>query len=116
MRGDKLHLQSVIFNLIDNAIKYSKGEPAIQIELKEKENDIVMSVTDNGIGIPAEYKEKIFDKFFRIPHGDTHNAKGYGLGLSYVAHVVQKHKGTVSVDSQPGIGTKFIITLPKQES
>jgi two-component system phosphate regulon sensor histidine kinase PhoR len=116
MRGDKLHLQSVIFNLLDNAIKYSKGEPSIQIELKEKENDIMMSVTDNGIGIPPEYKEKIFDKFFRIPHGDTHNAKGYGLGLSYVAHVVQKHKGVISVESQAGIGTKFIITLPKQES
>ena len=61
----------------------------------------------------AEYKDKIFDKFFRIPHGDTHDAKGYGLGLSYAAQVIQKHKGTIEVESQPGIGTKFTITLPK---
>ena len=116
MRGDKLHLQSVVFNLLDNALKYGKNEPSIQIELKEKEDNIIMSVTDNGIGIPAEYKEKIFDKFFRVPHGDTHNAKGYGLGLSYVAHVIQKHHGLVTIESQADIGTKFIITLPKQNS
>lgn len=113
MQGDKLHLQSVVFNLLDNAIKYSKGDPAIQIHLEEQDSNIVMSIADNGIGISPEYKNKVFDKFFRIPHGDTHNAKGYGLGLSYVAHVVQKHKGAIDVESQPGIGTKFIITLPK---
>jgi two-component system phosphate regulon sensor histidine kinase PhoR len=72
-----------------------------------------MEIADNGICISPEYKNKIFDKFFRIPHGDTHNAKGYGLGLSYVAHVIQKHKGRIEVESQQGIGTKFIITLPK---
>jgi two-component system phosphate regulon sensor histidine kinase PhoR len=114
LQADRLHLVSVVFNLLDNALKYSKEEPSIQILLQEKEQDIIMQVTDNGIGIPQEYKEKVFDKFFRIPHGDTHNAKGYGLGLSYVAQVIQKHKGTISVESQPGIGTKFIITLPKE--
>jgi two-component system, OmpR family, phosphate regulon sensor histidine kinase PhoR len=113
IQGDRLHLLSVVFNLVDNAIKYSKDEPSIQIDIKEKENGIVLSITDNGIGIAAEYKDKVFDKFFRIPHGDTHNAKGYGLGLSYVAQVVEKHKGTIAIESQPGIGTKFIITLPK---
>jgi len=115
LQGDKLHLQSVVFNLLDNAIKYSKSNPEIQIDLKEQNCNIVMSVTDNGIGISPEYKDKVFDKFFRIPHGDMHNAKGYGLGLSYVAHVVKKHKGTISVETQPGIGTTFIITLPKTE-
>ncbi len=114
MQGDRLHLLSVIFNLLDNAIKYSKEEPSIRIDLNEKENEIVIMVTDNGIGIAPEYANKVFDKFFRIPHGDTHNAKGYGLGLSYAAQVVQKHKGTITIDSQPGIGTKFTITLPKQ--
>ena len=114
--GDRLHLLSVVFNLLDNALKYSKDIPTIQVDLKEKDNSVVMSITDNGIGISPEYKDKLFEKFFRVPTGDTHNAKGYGLGLSYVAHVVQKHKGTISVESQPGIGSKFVITLPRQQT
>ncbi|HSU28630.1 MAG TPA: HAMP domain-containing sensor histidine kinase [Chitinophagaceae bacterium] len=113
MEGDRLHLQSVVFNLLDNALKYGKEVPAIQIHLKEKDNAVTMNITDNGIGIPSEYKDRIFDKFFRVPHGDTHNAKGYGLGLSYVAHVVQRHRGEIQIESQPGIGTQFMITLPK---
>lgn len=113
LQGDRLHLLSVVFNLLDNAVKYSKEEPSIKIDLQEKEEAVVLNVTDNGIGIPQEYKDKVFDKFFRIPHGDTHNAKGYGLGLSYVAQVIQKHNGTIAIESQPGIGTKFTITLPK---
>lgn len=114
LQGDRLHLTSVVFNLLDNALKYSKEDPAIQIELKEDENNVMAIITDNGIGISPEYKEKIFDKFFRVPHGDTHNAKGYGLGLSYVAQVIRKHNGTIDVESQKDIGTKFTITLPKQ--
>ncbi|MBS1919771.1 MAG: HAMP domain-containing histidine kinase [Bacteroidetes bacterium] len=114
--ADRLHLLSVVFNLLDNALKYSKSNPSIQVDLKGKDNDVEMSVTDNGIGIAAEYRDKLFEKFFRVPTGDTHNAKGYGLGLSYVAHVIQKHRGTITVESQPGIGSKFIITLPKQQS
>lgn len=114
LRADMLHLQSVVFNLLDNALKYGKKEPAIDILIKQDDDNIVLSITDNGIGIGPEYKNKIFDKFFRIPHGDTHNAKGYGLGLSYVAQVVQKHSGIITVDSQAGIGTKFTITLPKE--
>jgi two-component system, OmpR family, phosphate regulon sensor histidine kinase PhoR len=113
MQGDRLHMVSVVFNLLDNALKYSKEDPSIKINLQEKENTVVLTVTDNGIGIAAEYKDKVFEKFFRIPHGDTHNAKGYGLGLSYAAQVIQKHNGTIEVESQPGIGTKFTITLPK---
>ncbi|MEO7982862.1 MAG: HAMP domain-containing sensor histidine kinase [Bacteroidota bacterium] len=114
LQADRLHLLSVVFNLLDNAVKYSKEEPVIKIDMQEKEKDIVLSVTDNGIGIAQEYKDKVFDKFFRIPHGDTHNAKGYGLGLSYVAQVIRKHNGNIAIESQPGIGTKFIISLPKE--
>ncbi len=114
--ADRLHLLSVVFNLLDNALKYSKEEPSIKIELQGSTDNVVLSVTDNGIGIPPEYRDKVFDKFFRIPHGDTHNAKGYGLGLSYVAQVVQKHNGTIYIESQPGTGTKFIITLPKKKT
>jgi two-component system, OmpR family, phosphate regulon sensor histidine kinase PhoR len=113
MQGDRLHMVSVVFNLLDNALKYCKEDPSIKINLQEKENTVVLTVTDNGIGIAAEYKDKVFEKFFRIPHGDTHNSKGYGLGLSYAAQVIQKHNGTIDVESQPGTGTKFTITLPK---
>lgn len=116
LSGDRLHLLSVVFNLLDNALKYSKGDPAIQVDLKEQDNNILFSITDNGIGIPSEYKNKLFEKFFRVPAGDTHNAKGYGLGLSYAAQVVEKHKGIIAVESQPGIGSKFTIILPKQQA
>ena len=114
MQGDRLHLLSVIFNLLDNALKYGNGNTAVKFDLKEKGKDVELSVADNGIGISPEFKDKVFEKFFRVPSGNKHNTKGYGLGLSYVSHVIQKHKGTIEVDSQPGIGTKFIITLPKQ--
>ncbi|HMU45057.1 MAG TPA: HAMP domain-containing sensor histidine kinase [Chitinophagaceae bacterium] len=114
LQGDRLHLQSVIFNLLDNSLKYSKENPVINISGKEIDGWIELKVRDNGIGIPAEYQNKIFDKFFRVPHGDTHNAKGYGLGLSYVAQVITGHGGTVSADSPSGEGTIFTIALPKQ--
>lgn len=114
--GDRLHLQSVVFNLLDNALKYSKGSPLITITVNGNEDKVILTVADNGIGIAPEYRDKIFEKFFRIPHGDTHNAKGYGLGLSYVAQVVKKHAGTISVESKTGEGTTFTLTLPKQKN
>ncbi len=113
LQGDRLHLLSVVFNLLDNALKYGNGNIAVKFDLKEKESEIELSVADNGIGISPEYKDKVFEKFFRVPLGNTHNTKGYGLGLSYVSHVVQRHKGKIEVESQPGLGSKFIITLPK---
>lgn len=112
VEADRLHITSVLFNLLDNALKYSKENPSIHIELKEENERILLRVTDNGIGIPAEYHKKIFEKFFRVPAGDTHNVKGYGLGLSYVAYVIQRHYGSIDVESQPGIGSRFIIKLP----
>jgi two-component system phosphate regulon sensor histidine kinase PhoR len=114
LQGDRLHLLSVIFNLLDNALKYGNGKTAVKFDIKEKENAVELSVADNGIGISPEYKDKVFEKFFRIPSGNRHNTKGYGLGLSYVSHVIQRHKGNIEVESQPGLGTQFIITLPKQ--
>jgi Signal transduction histidine kinase len=113
IKADRLHVTSVIFNLLDNALKYSKENPSIQIELKSLDNEVELSVTDNGIGIAPEFRKKIFDKFFRVPTGDTHNVKGYGLGLSYVAYVIQRHRGTIDMESQPGIGSRFIIKLLK---
>ena len=113
LQADRLHLLSVVFNLLDNSLKYSRGNPVIQVGLKGSEHQLELRVTDNGIGIPPEYKDKVFEKFFRVPAGDTHNAKGYGLGLSYVAHIVAKHHGTVSLESEAGKGTTFIIKLPR---
>ncbi|MBI1781786.1 MAG: HAMP domain-containing histidine kinase [Sphingobacteriales bacterium] len=112
--ADRLHIPSVIYNLLDNALKYSRQNPVIEIGLSEKEGNIILNVKDNGVGIPAAYKERVFDKFFRVPSGDRHNVKGYGLGLSYVAHIVQQHEGTINVWSEEGKGTQFTIQLPKE--
>lgn len=113
INADRLHITSVIYNLLDNALKYSKSAPVVQIKLKEKGEKIMLEVEDNGMGIPAEYKGRIFEKFFRVPLNDTHNIKGYGLGLSYVSHIVQRHHGTIKVESEAGKGSRFIIELPK---
>jgi two-component system phosphate regulon sensor histidine kinase PhoR len=114
LEGDRLHIVSIVFNLLDNALKYSNGAPKITLQIGGNDTAVRLSISDNGIGIPPEYQDKIFDKFFRVPTGNLHNTKGYGLGLSYVAHVVRKHKGTINVETAPGGGTCFRITLPKK--
>ena len=118
LRGDRLHLLSVVFNLLDNALKYRNAdkEVRIDVQINGTADAVQLIIRDNGIGISPEYQEKIFEKFFRVPHGDTHNAKGYGLGLSYVAQVIKKHEGTITVHSVPGESTAFTITLPKSQS
>ena len=117
IEGDKLHLTSVIYNLLDNALKYSKEHPIINIQLSLLPRDILeLKVNDNGIGIPQEYRFKIFTKFFRVPTGDTHNIKGYGLGLSYVKEIVHQHMGFIVVESEPGLGSTFIIKVPVKEA
>ena len=114
--GDRLHMVSVVFNLLDNALKYSYDNPHINILTTGTANRLSLEISDDGIGIPEEYREKIFEKFFRVPTGNLHNAKGYGLGLSYVAQVVKKHKGTIKVEPVDGGGSKFVITLPKNQN
>jgi two-component system, OmpR family, phosphate regulon sensor histidine kinase PhoR len=114
LEGDRLHLVSVIFNLLDNALKYSSAQPDIDIAIRESGNKVLLIIKDSGIGISPEYHSRIFEKFFRVPTGNLHNAKGYGLGLSYVAHVIDKHKGEIKVESVEGDGTAFVISLPKQ--
>jgi two-component system, OmpR family, phosphate regulon sensor histidine kinase PhoR len=111
--GSGIHLTNVLFNLLDNALKYNPLNPEINISLKEEGGNIILSVKDNGMGIPAEYQKKVFEKFFRVPTGDVHNIKGYGLGLSYVESVVKSHNGTIKLESEPGKGSKFTITLSK---
>ncbi|HVX51142.1 MAG TPA: HAMP domain-containing sensor histidine kinase [Chitinophagaceae bacterium] len=112
IRADRLHITSVLYNLIDNALKYSSHQPAITVHLVRETHYITIAVSDNGIGIQPEYRSRIFEKFFRVPSGDHHNIKGYGLGLSYVHHIVTKHGGTITVDSTPGKGSTFTIKLP----
>ena len=115
LEGDRLHMVSVIFNLLDNALKYSYDNPRINITTVDGGNKLSLIVTDNGIGIPQEYREKVFEKFFRVPTGNLHNAKGYGLGLSYVAQVVKKHNGSIKVEPLEGGGSKFVIIIPKHQ-
>ncbi|SJZ58986.1 His Kinase A (phospho-acceptor) domain-containing protein [Sediminibacterium ginsengisoli] len=111
--ADKLHITSVIFNLLDNALKYSQTKAVIAVALAVDENGMLeLKVSDNGIGIAHQYQGKVFDKFFRVPMGDKHNIKGYGLGLSYVAEIVKKHEGSIHVESVLGKGSAFIVKLP----
>ena len=117
IEADRLHITSVLYNLLDNALKYSKENPVIEVKLSELPRDIIeLKVSDNGIGIAKEYQRKIFDKFFRVPMGDQHNIKGYGLGLSYVSEIVRRHMGFIVVDSELGKGTTFTIKLPRKEA
>ncbi|MFK7776291.1 MAG: sensor histidine kinase [Saprospiraceae bacterium] len=112
IKGDKIHLTNVVYNLIDNALKYSKEKPVIELLLKNKNNQLQLVVKDQGIGISSDLKNKIFDKFFRVPQGDLHDVKGYGLGLSYVSGVIKKHHGNIQVNSQINEGTSFTVSLP----
>lgn len=113
IEADHMHITSVLYNLLDNALKYSQDKPLIQVHINADDKEwMILKVTDNGIGIPAAYKAKVFDKFFRVPTDNRHNVKGYGLGLSYVAHIIHQHQGSITLHSDPGRGTEFIIKLP----
>jgi two-component system, OmpR family, phosphate regulon sensor histidine kinase PhoR len=110
--ADKMHITNAIVNLLTNAVKYSNGEPEITLHTYNHGSDIVLEVRDNGMGIPGKYHRFIFDKYYRVPTGDVHNIKGFGIGLSYVKSVVEAHKGRVQVESEPGKGSIFTVTLP----
>jgi two-component system phosphate regulon sensor histidine kinase PhoR len=110
--GDKTHLTNALCNLVDNAIKYSKGKPGLLIETKDNSENFTLIISDKGIGIEKKYKKKVFDKFFRVPTGNVHDVKGFGLGLAYVKTIVEMHGGTIKLESEKGKGTIFIITLP----
>lgn len=113
VRVDRLHLSSVLYNLLDNALKYSLVNPEINVRLwKLSGQEVAFSVQDAGPGIPRAFQSRIFEKFFRIPHGDVHNVKGHGLGLSYVARVIDLHGGKIQLESAEGRGTRFEIHLP----
>ncbi len=110
--ADKVHFTNVLFNLLDNAIKYSKETPNITITTKDVANGIFISVKDKGIGMNKESQKRVFEKFYRVPTGNIHDVKGFGLGLSYVKLMVEAHGGTVHLQSELGKGSTFELTLP----
>ncbi|MDF2452435.1 MAG: sensor histidine kinase [Bacteroidota bacterium] len=97
---------------MDNAIKYSNEEPVILIQTFSNDKQVILTVSDNGIGIEHEYQEKVFEKFFRVPTGDVHDVKGFGLGLTYIKGIIELHGGTIELQSDKGKGTAFIIRIP----
>lgn len=109
---DEVHISNVLNNLIDNAVKYSPTNPHIEIEVTEQGQGISIQVKDQGIGMPKEALSNIFDAFYRVPTGNVHNVKGFGLGLSYVKKIVEAHGGKVHVKSKLGEGSTFEIYLP----
>jgi two-component system, OmpR family, phosphate regulon sensor histidine kinase PhoR len=116
VQGDRVHLTNVIYNLIDNALKYTPENPIIEISTSNISIGIEISVKDNGIGISRENQKKIFDKLYRVPTGDIHNVKGFGLGLSYVQAIIDKHNGKIIVESELKKGSTFNLYIPHQHA
>jgi two-component system phosphate regulon sensor histidine kinase PhoR len=113
--GDQVHITNVLFNLLDNAVKYSKENPEIEIVTQNKNDQLIVSIKDNGIGIAKEHQKQIFERFYRVPTGNVHNVKGFGLGLHYVNKIIEAHKGNIKVESALNKGTRFTISFPIKE-
>jgi len=109
---DEVHISNVLNNLIDNAIKYSPEKLHLTVRTENENNGILISITDHGLGMSKEQIHRIFDTFYRVPTGNVHDVKGFGLGLSYVKKMIEAHEGTVQVRSRPGEGSTFMIWLP----
>jgi signal transduction histidine kinase len=115
IRGDALHLQNVLASLLDNATKYSPERPALRVETAQRGPRLRVEVRDSGIGIAEEHLARVFEKYYRVPTGNLHDVKGFGLGLSYVRLVTEAHGGTVSIRSRPGAGTTVELEFPLLE-
>ncbi len=112
--ADISHLENVLFNLLDNALKYCTENPKVEISSIVKGSKILLSISDNGIGIDEKYRKRIFDKFFRVPTGDIHNVKGFGLGLDYVKNIVKAHHWKIQVKNNENQGSIFTIIIPNR--
>lgn len=110
--ADELHLTNLVYNLVDNGIKYSTGAPHIIISTAIENGHFLLHVKDHGVGISKADQKHVFEKFYRVSTGDVHNVKGFGIGLNYVAQVVRLHHGHITLDSEPGKGSTFTISLP----
>ena len=109
---DNVHFTNVIYNLFENSVKYTTKDLILNVKTWNEKNKLFISVEDNGIGIKKDDQKRIFERFYRVSTGNLHNVKGFGLGLAYVKKIVTEHKGKIEVESEFGIGTKFIIKLP----
>jgi two-component system phosphate regulon sensor histidine kinase PhoR len=113
IEADEVHLSGILRNLVDNAVKYSPDTLSLRFATFSTDNGICLTVEDQGSGIAKEQLERIFEKFYRVPTGNRHDVKGFGLGLSYVKEMVHRHKGKISVSSKPGKGSIFTIWFPQ---
>ncbi|MFC2118945.1 sensor histidine kinase, partial [Bacteroidota bacterium] len=113
---NKLYVQGVLINLIDNSLKYGSENINIKIGLAQNSSDIYVTVSDNGPGIPEKYISKVFDKFFRVPSDNKHNVKGYGLGLSFAHMVMKQHNGSIELKNLPEGGCSFKLCFPKSKA
>ena len=112
VNGDRVHLTNILYNLMDNAIKYCEGAPKIEVSSRNDGKWFIFEIKDNGIGIPSKYQSQVFDQFFRVPKGNQHDVKGFGLGLYYVKTIVESHKGKINLKSTIDKGSSFTIQLP----
>lgn len=111
--GDEMHLTNILFNLVDNAIKYSKGKPEIEISTQDHKNGLYLRVKDQGIGMSREEQKHVFEKFYRVPKGDQHDVRGFGIGLNYVLKMIKKHHGKIQLKSESNRGSTFRLFFPK---
>ena len=115
VHADRVHLSNVVFNLVDNATKYADGDLVLSISSAQTTDGVELRFKDNGIGIGKEHLGKVFDRLYRVPTGNVHDVKGFGLGLSYVKTVIDRHQGSIRVESETGKGSTFIMVLPRTE-